>query len=154
MTLESGAYLAALVATACIALLQKSEPMRRTIIALAGAWILNWGFCTLFDVTSPWLWFIAVDTLAATVILWHPAAKAQAVIGTCFLVQIATNIGYGANLLWNGYNYDAELLRWTIDYRIGFAKLALVGAWGLWNARSLYRDRRRRRAAIPRQTDR
>lgn len=147
MTPETGAYVAAWLVTACIALTQGGEPMRRTILSLAGAWALNWGYCAVTGLASPWAWFVGVDTVAALAILRHPAGKVQALVGTCFLIQIAINIGYGANLLWNGYNFDAELLRWQSDYAIGFVKLAMVLAWGLWNAKSLRNLGRYRRPA-------
>ena len=39
-------------------------------------------------IADPVLWFAAIDTLSAVVLLWQPAGRTQAVIGAVYLVQI------------------------------------------------------------------
>lgn len=131
-------YLAALFVVSVMSFITGEKAMLRTVGALFGAWVLNWGYVTLTGSYTPWAWFTAVDAIAAAIILIRPAGKVQGLIGVCFLVQIAQHVAYGANYLENGYSWDAAMLHWTVQQVIAFIKLFLVGAWAAWNGKAAY----------------
>lgn len=131
-------YLAALFVVSVMSFITGEKAMLRTVGALFGAWLLNWGYVMLTGSYTPWAWFTAVDTIAAAIILIRPAGKVQGLIGVCFLVQLAQHIGYGVNYVENGYSWDAAMLHWQVQYGIGFIKLFLVGAWAAWHGKAAY----------------
>jgi hypothetical protein len=147
-------YLAALFVVSMMSFITGEKAMLRTVAALFGAWVLNWGYVTLTGSYTPWAWFTAVDAIAAAVILIRPAGKIQGLIGVCFLVQIAQHIGYGVNYVENGYSWDAAMLHWQMQYGIGFIKLFLVGGWAAWNGKAAYSRLLRRNRGVPHPTHR
>jgi hypothetical protein len=72
---------------------------RGNALLVRSAWVLllNHVACDAAqDVTGlsdPTLWFAAIDTLSAVVLLWQPAGRTQAVIGAVYVVQIGLHFG-------------------------------------------------------------
>lgn len=65
-----------------------------------------------------------VDAIAATVILYRPAGKAQALVGLTFLLQI----GVHAGRLMNGEAADLNLYWWGLSL-LAFLQIFVVGGW-------------------------
>jgi hypothetical protein len=90
------AFALALMGAGIMAYGSRSAGLIRTTWAmagnLAGVWLGQW----LLHDYAPWLWLIAIDAITAFVVLSHPASKAQAVIGSIYVLQIITHVAFGA----------------------------------------------------------
>jgi hypothetical protein len=103
-----------------------SAPMKRTILTLAAVLAVS------FVLTEALVWpseewalvMMGIDAIAATVILFHPAGKAQSAIGLTFLLQI----GVHAGRVLNGSQADLNLYWWGLSI-LAFLQLAIIGGW-------------------------
>lgn len=86
---------------------------------------------------------MAVDGLAATVILFHPAGKAQSLIGLTYLLQI----GVHAGRLMNGDQADFWLY-WLSLSILAFLQLLILGGWWI-NERAPWGRAVRRGGTLP-----
>lgn len=129
------AYAAALLITAALTGFTARRKLNATIERCMVAVLLNWGAgmaVSMAGWTDAWPVNIALDTLTAVVILWHPAGRWQAALGVTYCVQLAMHIGYGVRRLLD-YPADAmsyyDWLTW-----VAFLQLLIIGGWnlGLW----------------------
>lgn len=100
--------------------------MKRTIFSLVGVLIasmilVDW---LVWPSENYALGMIVVDVIAAAIILWRPAGKAQAIIGLTFLLQI----GVHAGRLANGEQADFLLYWWGLSL-LAFLQLFVMGGW-------------------------
>lgn len=130
--MESIAFMVLTLGCLGLAIPTGNRAMLRTVLTILGCWALGmlWRNTVVPSSDWPWLFYAVTDSIAAMIILRSPAGKWQGFIGLCFLVQIATNVGYGWAFLERGYNFDAAMLAWNINYWLGLVKLALLGVWG------------------------
>lgn len=133
--MDAALFLAVVVGCGILSVFVRSAPMTRTCLTLLACWFVGIAWREWIEPANqwPWLLYAIVDIIGAAIIIRHPAGRLQGFIGLCFLVQFAMNIGYGANYLQHGYSYDAQLLAWEANTRIGNLKLLFLGGWaGGW----------------------
>jgi len=113
----------------CACSLTGREQMIRTAMAILANWIINSGFVLATGIYDPWWFFLATDALTAWVILYHPAGKAQALIGYTYIAQILMHCVYAVS-----NSVLAEYAYWQILTAIAFVQLLLLGGWigGFW----------------------
>lgn len=126
------AYWWLLGALTFIVTVKGSQPMLRTACA-----ILLSGLCSLiiheyffqFQTPEYALAMMAIDGVAAALVLLNPAGKAQSLIGWTFLFQIMV---YGGRLTAEGAGYliDLNAFWWGLAIP-ALIQLALVGGWWL-----------------------
>lgn len=74
---------------ACIAADASERPhMRRTAAVLVGTWLAVMAATSITGHSDPLLSFLFIDTVAAGLLLQHPAMRLQAVIGLVYVAQI------------------------------------------------------------------
>lgn len=125
-------------------------PKVRTIIAVAGNCLLANGYTALTRDTDPWAYFMALDLITATVILYQPAGRPQAIIGTLYLVQIAMHTAYGIA----GLKGDPIVYWWMLTVT-GFLQLLFCGGWWIrdrWGRHFLRLPRDREVVVTPYRT--
>jgi hypothetical protein len=86
-------------------------------------WVAGYEFNELFGTFTPWVWTTMIDTIAAAVILWHPAGRWQAVIGATYVLQIACHSAFAA-WSWGAHSY------WLTLTAIAWVQLMILGTWG------------------------
>jgi len=106
----------------------RAAPMRRTAIVLLLNWACEVIYYHLTHDSTPWLWWMAADTLAAIVILTRPAGRVQAYIGATYLIEVAFHSAYGIHL-GQGYSRTAQMHYWQILQVIAYVQVALLGGW-------------------------
>lgn len=121
------------------------EQLLRSCAAVVANWMIGTAFITLTGWTDCWGFNIILDAATATLVLWHPASRMQALIGVSYCVQIAMHIGYGTakiDLFVIGARADPWKYYDALT-AIAWIQLALLGGWGsgLWLWRIA--DRRR-----------
>lgn len=128
----SATFFCAMAAGLFLSLSLRNWAMLRTVLTILAAWGCGTFYRLVIvpDSDWPWLYYAALDAISAAIIIRHPANKWQGWIGLCFLVQFAANIGYGANYIERGYDYDAAVLAWSFNGWVGHAKLILLAGWG------------------------
>lgn len=123
------AYWALLGALSLLTLFKGSAQMKRTALALLAVLAISF-FLNAWLVWPSENWalaMLAVDAIAATVILFHPAGKAQSLIGLTFLLQM----GVHAGRVMNGDQADLTLYWWMLSIA-AFAQLFIAGGWWLY----------------------
>lgn len=106
----------------------------RTWLALIGASLLNWGVTPLHG-GIPILQYVAIDALAAIVLIWPPASHFQRKITALFGVMVASHIGFAlGRLAWGDIAWNAMVLpshaHWLVNYVLGWVQLGLLAWWG------------------------
>jgi hypothetical protein len=101
---------------------------RGAVERCASVLMLNWlaGYCfnAWFGTFTPWAWSALIDTVSAVVILWHPAGRAQAILGGSYVAQLVCHFLYAATSIWTQHEY------WQALTFIAWAQLAVLGIWG------------------------
>lgn len=132
-------YMALLAAlTTLIVVGRQSSSMTRTILAIAGNYVISFAYTWTTKDPDPWPLFMALDFATALVILIRPAGRAQAIIGLTYIMQIAIHTSYALA----GSGADGRIYWWLIT-AFAFLQLILIGGW--WANVSGYRFRRLRR---------
>lgn len=106
----------------------------RTWAALVGASLLNWAV-TPQTGGVPILQYIAIDSLAALVLIWPPASQFQRKITALFAIMVLTHVGFAAGrLAWGDIAWEAMVLpsqaHWTVNNLLGWVQFALLAWWG------------------------
>lgn len=107
--------------------------MKRTALTLLAvmlaAYAYSFGMPAIYDAPD-WgysAYMIGVNALACRMIVKHPAARWQSIIGYSMLVQIGVDGGNVAAQLYYGTS-DAFLVYWLTTI-LAFAQLAMIGGW-------------------------
>lgn len=120
------------------------EPKRRTAIVLVGNWIVNTIYCLATGVTDPWWWFLITDAVAARIVLYQPAGKAQALIGWAYMAQILMHIVYAVSAR-DSFAADPY---WQVLIALAFVQVIILGGWHIGRWGLLSRDRRGRDSSV------
>lgn len=118
------------------------DPLRRTAAVVAVNVGLNAVFVSATGVHDSAPWFFLVDTLCAVAILYPPAGKAQAAIGSVYIAQNIMHVVYFVSdprLAENRY--------WQVLIGLAIVQLVILGGWagGYHGRRIVDRIGRRRR---------
>jgi len=94
---------------------------------VAGNWMAWTGFIQATGIYEPWHFGIAIDTIAAGLLLYQPSSRPKSILAGLFVVQIAMHVAYGM----------AEMTTPTPDNLAYYTNLSLVGwlqlfAVGVW----------------------
>lgn len=102
---EMPVYATGLLVTAILCALSwwkvRDGAIVRSMVTVAGIWVAGASYVAETGIYDPWQLSIALDVMAATIILRHPAGVYQALLGVLFILQIAMHIGY-AGAKWQG----------------------------------------------------
>lgn len=103
--------------------------MIRTGITILLNWAAGMAFILATDIRDPWALSLGLDALAAFVILYHPAGRAQSAIGWAYIAQILIHAVYAVS-----NHAIAVQAYWQILTWIAFVQLAILGGWigGFW----------------------
>ena len=97
---DLSAYAAGLLLTALLCVYASCKrhdgALIRSLIAVAGIWVAGASYVAETRIYDPWQLSIALDAMAAAIILRYPAGLFQALLGVLFMLQIAMHVGYGA----------------------------------------------------------
>lgn len=98
---------------------------------VAGVVLANWCAGTVFIWQTrnfdPWEFNLFIDSLAMMVVLWHPAGKAQVLLGLLYIGQICLHIVYGSREL---LSYPNDILFYYNALTvIAWAQLLVLGGW-------------------------
>jgi len=118
-----------------------------------GAKLRTWGAlfgASLAALFAPFIAaFVAIDIIAAALVLTHPMNIAQRAIGSLFVGMVFFELGF---ILSEGHQHDILLssLLW-----LGWAQWAILAAWGLYDLFGYYSRRfsPNRRAMLGRARD-
>ncbi len=122
--------------TMCVAIwfalfAHSGQPLVRTAAVIMGNWLAVYGFNAVAGTYTPWLFWIALDSLCAALVLMKPAGKIQVLIAVGYMVQIAFHCAYGAISV---MDYPSiPLIRhdyWEALLYPSYAQLALLACWG------------------------
>ena len=102
--IEAGAYGVILALAVALSCRSGSPALRRTGIALGANWLLVMSAQIFTESYAPWQFFIVLDAVTAFVVLQHPASRAQAAIGSIYVLQIILHVAFGAG----GPNHDVR----------------------------------------------
>lgn len=94
---------------------------------------------------EPWGAGIVIDGAAAALLLRHPSTRSRAALGALYCLQIAMHIAFGVVQITRGPVAVDQYADWP-GY-IGWAQLAIVGAWASGSGGRRVIDRWRRRAS-------
>lgn len=110
-----------------IAPLMRSKPMLRTWLALSGAsaaaWLVN-------DVTA----FIAIDAVAAAIVIARPSGLPQKLIGALFVCMVLFDLGF-----YLSPQADGALFVSVLTF-IGWVQWLILGAWAGHDLMGRYRN--------------
>ncbi len=98
-------------------------PIFRVAVVLALNWGVNTWFCYQTGIYDPWWFYLAVDSLSAWAVLYHPAGRVQSLIGYTYVGQIIIHGVYGAS------GSGASDLYWLVLLEIAYAQLFILGVW-------------------------
>lgn len=115
-------------------------PLPRVALALFLNWGLNMAFVLTTGLFYPWYWFTLTDAAAATLVLHHPAAKAQGLIGWAYIAQIIMHLTFA--LSGNHFAGNTYLQVLTV---LGLVQLLVLGGWASGHRGKHFRSRGRRR---------
>jgi len=65
--------------------------LRRSAYVLAGNYVACNAAVQISGSHDPVIWFAAIDAASAVVMLWHPAARVQAIIGAIYVMQLGVH---------------------------------------------------------------
>lgn len=132
-----GAYVALLALACGAAAIQRREdvsrlwtaflaldPLRRTAAVMALNVGVNAVFVGTTGVHDAAAWFFIVDALSAFLVLYPPAAKAQALIGSVYIAQLIMHVVYlvsDPRLAANRY--------WQVLFALAVVQLVILGGW-------------------------
>lgn len=132
-----GAYIGLLAIVCAFAFIQRHEdisrlwkaflaadPMRRTAGVIAANCAANAVFVSATGVNDPAGWYFVVDALSAAAILYQPAGKAQAMIGSVYISQLVMHVVYKVSdprLAENSY--------WQVLFSLAVVQLIILGGW-------------------------
>lgn len=110
--------------------------MKRTLYTLVACGLISLWFAGLLAWPSIEyaMGMMAVDAVAATIVLFNPAGRAQSLIGLTFLLQC----GVHAGRIMNGNNADIDNY-WAGLSILAFLQLFIAGGW--WLHEYVYRRR-------------
>lgn len=136
--LDWPAYLAGLVAVLAMSAATglRHKESREQLWRTAGAIAFVWAFGILYTSNTgnqdPWEFNLFIDSAAMAAILWHPAGRAQAIVGWLYLGQLICHSSYGVRELL-GF-YTDILLYYNALTGIAWLQLLAVGVWcgGIW----------------------
>jgi hypothetical protein len=100
------------------------DPLRRTAAVLATNCALNAVFVQTTGVHDAAVWFFAVDAVSAFLVLYPPAKRAQAMIGSVYIAQMIMHIVYlvsDPTLAANRY--------WQVLFALAVVQLVILGGW-------------------------
>lgn len=101
-----------------------ADPLRRTASVMAANVAVNAVFVSTTGVHDAAQWFFAVDTLCAVAVLYPPAGKAQALIGSVYIAQLIMHVVYlvsDPRLAENSY--------WQALFALAVVQLVILGGW-------------------------
>lgn len=106
--------------------------LARCVATVFAVWCLGVAFNLATGVSDAWQFNIVIDTYAAIVILFRPAGRWQAALGSFFCAQIAMHGGYGVGQLL-GKTTD-PVLYYDALTSVAWVQLLLIGGWcsGIW----------------------
>ncbi len=122
-----------------------NDALSRSMAAVLLNWLAGITYNSLTGITDGWQFNILIDSITATVILFRPAGKWQALLGVTYCVQIAMHGGYGALSMWGIPDPHKYYIALTA---VAWLQLGLVGGWcggisgghfvrnRIWNRRS------------------
>lgn len=110
-----------------IAPMMRGRPMFRTWIALFGASVAT------FFVHAP-LGYLAIDAIAASIVVARPSGLAQKAIGVLFVCMVLFDLGF-----YLSPQADSDLFR-TILTGIGWLQWLILGAWAGHDLLGRYRN--------------
>lgn len=139
----SVAFGVSLAVAVTLALRHGSPGLRRTAIALAANYVAVLVAQAVTYSYAPWVIFIIADTLAALVVLQHPASRVQAAIGGIYVLQIITHVAFGAG----GPYHDTRLYLDLLAFGGGCQLLILATGAFHDRGRKVAGARHRRRVA-------
>jgi len=112
----------------------KDSPMLRAALAILVNWILCTGLVYLSHNYTPWIGWLIIDTVTAWVVMWHPAGKAQSLIGALYIVQIGFHCAFGIDGFTgtSGVDFQSAASGFYLDILswIGRGQLAVLIAGG------------------------
>lgn len=124
--LAAYAYMILLAAGTFYTAVKGSRAMKRTIYTVAANYALAFGYTWITRDPDPWPWFMALDFIAALIILIRPAGIAQGLVGVIYVFMMATHTGYAIN----GSKADPFVYWWLLTV-FAFVQLLLIGGWAL-----------------------
>lgn len=123
-------YLTGLVAVAVFAAMTArvtdNTALARSMAAVMFNWLAGIAYNSLTGIVDGWQFNIMIDSITATVILFRPAGKWQALLGVSYCVQIAMHGGYGALSISGTPNPHKYYMALT---SVAWLQLLLVGGW-------------------------
>ena len=127
---ELPAYAMGLLLTAVLCVLAwwkvRDGALLRSFAAVAVIWAAGAAYVSETRIYDPWPLSMALDIMAAMIILRHPAGLFQALLGVLFMLQIAMHIGYAA-AKGNG-SADIYLYYDALTYA-GWVQLMVLSGW-------------------------
>jgi len=143
--LDLGPYLSSLIGVGGICALawlhSRSGALLRCLSVVVAVWVAGFLYSAATGDFTHWAVNIAIDGIAARMILRHPAGKMQAALGGTYAVQVAMHIAYGARETWTIADPIAYYDMLTI---VAYAQLAILGGWALGTWGQFIVDRLRR----------
>lgn len=142
MKIEWTFVLFLLVVAALTAMTRVPQMVRVALTLLISYWIKT-QFASATGIADPWPFFIAVDAVAARIVLHQPAGRIQSVIGGMLLAGIMVSGIYAISPFLGGSpSSDAYLSLLTL---LGYLQMLLLGGWlsGRWITPLYHRYRHR-----------
>lgn len=134
--LSEGAYMLGLAAVVPAAILtgwlSGRMEIARSVATVFAVWCLGIAYNLVTGLSDGWMANILLDSTAATVILFRPAGRWQALLGCTYCAQIAMHGGYGlADILGKSPDPDHYYSALTA---VAWLQLLLIGGWcsGIW----------------------
>lgn len=121
----------------CSAAMLCGGVMLRVSLAIFLNWVFGTAFVMLTDIYDPWRLSLILDTISATIIMYQPAGRMQAVIGCTYMGQIILHVIYAfSNQQVGAHPY------WQMLTAMAFVQLLLLGGWTIDRGRRFIWRRR------------
>lgn len=102
----------------------QADPLRRTAAVVAANVGVNAAFVSATEIHDSAPWYFLVDALSALAILYPPAGRAQAAIGSVYIAQLIMHVVYlvsDPRLAENRY--------WQVLFGLAVVQLVILGGW-------------------------
>jgi hypothetical protein len=114
---------AAMVAASLTVTAFPNWQLARAALVVFANWVVGTVFVLATDISDGWWFNIAIDTLAAAVILYRVSRQWQVALGLTYCLQIAMHIAYALNVAADAWPYYNALTA------IAWLQLLMVVGW-------------------------